>query len=132
LAAFDDLGKAGARHAAEIAPGHDHEVRVESRLGIHRRPQLSDHLLDRDAAAAGAGFRRKGLVFNMGATDARLNVFPHGVMRADGIAVAGVGIREDRDLHAEDNFRALSTMSRILVPESGQPSWSAEVLPPDM
>jgi hypothetical protein len=27
---------------------------------------------------------------------------------------------------------ALSTMSRILVPESGQPSWCAEVLPPDM
>ena len=45
LAAFDDLRKAGARHAAEIAPGHDHEVRVESLFGIHRRPELSDHLL---------------------------------------------------------------------------------------
>src|ERR1700730_12223246 len=61
LAAFNNLRKAGARHAAEIAPGHDHEVRVESLFGIHRRPELSDHLLNRDTAAAGAGFRRKRL-----------------------------------------------------------------------
>src|SRR5262249_8749176 len=40
----------------------------------------------------------KRLVFNVGASDARLNVFPHGVMRTDGITVACVGIREDRDL----------------------------------
>src|ERR1700758_4522278 len=58
LAAFNNLRKAGARDAAEIAPGHDHEVRVESLFGIHRRPELSDHLLYRDTAAAGAGFRR--------------------------------------------------------------------------
>jgi hypothetical protein len=32
--------------------------------------------------AAGAGFRRKRLIFNVGASDARLNVFPHGVMRS--------------------------------------------------
>jgi hypothetical protein len=38
------------------------------------------------------------------ASDARLNVFPHGVMRTDGITVACVGIREDRDLHSQDNF----------------------------
>ena len=98
LAAFNDLRKAGARHAAEIAPGHDHEVRVEILFSIHRRPQLPDHLLDRDTAPAGAGFRRKILVFNVGAGDARLNVFAHGVMRTDRITVACVGIREDRDL----------------------------------
>src|ERR1700720_4129867 len=59
---------------------------------------------NRDTAAAGAGFRRKRLVFNMGASNARLNVFPHGVMRTDGIAVASVGIREDGGLHGQDNF----------------------------
>ena len=104
LAAFNNLRKAGARDAAEVAPGHDHEVRVASLFSIHRRPELSDHLLNRDTAAAGAGFRRKRLVFNVGASDARLNVFPHGVMRTDGITVACVGIREDRDLHGQDNF----------------------------
>src|SRR3954447_5954190 len=88
LAAFNNLRKAGARHAAEIAPGHDHEVRVESLFGIHRRPELSDHLRDRDAAAAGAGFRWKRLVFDVTAGDTRLNVFPHGVMRTDGVTVA--------------------------------------------
>ena len=91
-------------HTAEITPRHDHKVRVESLFGIHRRPELSDHLLNRDTAAAGAGFRRKRLVFNVGASDARLNVFPHGVMRTDGITVACVGIREDGDLHGQDNF----------------------------
>src|SRR6266513_423918 len=76
LAALDNLRKAGARHATEIAPGHDHEVRVESLFGIHRRPELSDHLRNRDTAAARAGFWRKILVFNVAASDARLNVFP--------------------------------------------------------
>src|SRR5437763_613837 len=64
LAAFDDLRKAGARHAAEIAPGHDHEVRVERPFSVDRRPELSDHLRNRDTAAAGAGFRWKRLVFD--------------------------------------------------------------------
>src|SRR5258708_28462983 len=67
LAAFDNLRKAGARHAGEIAPSHDHEVRVESLFGIHRSPELPDHLRNRDTAAAGAGFRWKRLVFNWGA-----------------------------------------------------------------
>jgi hypothetical protein len=54
--------------------------------------------------AAGAGFRRKCLVFNVHASDARLNVFPHRVIRIDGVAVARVRVREDRDLHGQDNF----------------------------
>jgi hypothetical protein len=40
--------------------------------------------------AAGAGFRRKCLVFNVRASDARLDVFPHRVIRIDGTAVAQV------------------------------------------
>src|ERR1700757_3994898 len=32
LAAFDNLRKAGARHAAEIAPGQDHKVRSRACL----------------------------------------------------------------------------------------------------
>jgi hypothetical protein len=44
-AAFNNFRKAGARHAAEIAPGHDHEVRVESLFGIHRRTgEIAPHL----------------------------------------------------------------------------------------
>jgi hypothetical protein len=58
LAAFNNLRKAGARYAAEIASGHDHKVRVESLFGIYRSPELPDHLRNRDTAAAGAGFRR--------------------------------------------------------------------------
>jgi hypothetical protein len=54
-------------------------------------------------SGGGAGFRRKRLVFNVGASDASLNVFAHGVMRTDGLTVACVGIREDRDLHGQDN-----------------------------
>ena len=33
LAAFNNLRKAGAWHSTEIAPGHDHEIRVESLFG---------------------------------------------------------------------------------------------------
>jgi hypothetical protein len=54
--------------------------------------------------AVGAGFRRKCLVFNVRASDARLDVFPHRVIRIDGVAVARVRVREDRDLHGQDNF----------------------------
>jgi hypothetical protein len=56
-------------------------------------------------ATAGAGFRRKCLVFNVRASDARLDVFPYRVIRIDGVAVARVRVREDRDLHGQDNFR---------------------------
>ena len=52
----------------------------------------------------GPDFGGERLVFNVGAGDAGLNVFPHGVVRTDGIAVAGVGVREDGYLHDQDNF----------------------------
>ena len=54
---------------------------------------------------SGDGRKAPGrLVFNVGTSDPRLNVFPHGVMRTDGITVACVGIREDRNLHGQDDF----------------------------
>jgi hypothetical protein len=63
-------------------------------------------------AAAGAGFRRKCLVFNVRASDARLDVFPHRVIRIDGVAVARVRVREDRDLHGQDNFPGIVLWSK--------------------
>src|SRR6516225_6375235 len=54
--------------------------------------------------------RRRGPDFggnvwsSMWASDARLNVFPHGVVSTDGVTVSGVGIRKDRDLYGQDNL----------------------------
>src|SRR5438128_11764376 len=72
LAAFDNLRKAGARHATEIAAGHDHEVWLVSLLCIHQCPPRSDYLLNRDTASAGAGSMWRRLSFTIGASDACL------------------------------------------------------------
>jgi len=40
----------------------------------------------------------------VGATDASLDVFTHGVIRTDGIAVACVSVSEDGELHGQDDF----------------------------
>src|SRR5947207_12554485 len=45
LAAFNNLRKAGARHAAEIATGHDHEVRVERLFGVHHTAMGLSYIL---------------------------------------------------------------------------------------
>src|SRR5712675_1698876 len=57
LAAFNNLRKAGARHAAEIAPGHDHEVRVESLFGANSRLVSLD---DRGVSFRYKDYRRNG------------------------------------------------------------------------
>src|SRR6266511_4148716 len=88
---------------AEVTARADDKVRVQLHLGIHGGPQLADHLLDRDTAAAGhtARLLRGFLILEMDPRDAGLDELLHGPVDLDGIAIAGIGIREHRDVHRQ-------------------------------
>ena len=82
---------------ARIRAGDDHHVAVPP--GIDRGLDLADHLSPADdfLSFVMAAFFRADLVLDMKAGDPGLLVFAHGADHVDGIAVAGVGIGDDRD-----------------------------------
>src|SRR5262249_7904466 len=86
--AFDNLLEGCPWHTTEVTPGHNDKVRVELHLGVHRRLELADHLLDGDAAAAWPRLRWEGLVLNVTSGDAGVNILLDCTVRIDRVAVA--------------------------------------------
>ena len=96
VGAADGLVEAAAVRAARVGAGDQHEVGIDLVPRRGRRAVLADRLLERDdlparhvAAALG-----NGLVLEVDARDARLDVFAHRADHVDGVAVAVVGVRD--------------------------------------
>ena len=103
-AAFHDILEGGSGNAGIVAAGYDDEVRVVLHFGVHGGPQLAHHLLDGNAAAAGAGLGRVGLVLQVSAGDTGADVLLHRFVNLDGVAVAGVHVNEGRDVDGVHDF----------------------------
>ena len=89
---------------ARVGAGDDHHVGVAA--GVDRGLDLADHLGFGDdlLAFVMAAFLGRDLVLDVEPSDPRLLVFAHGADDVDRVAVAGIGVGDDRDadrLHGE-------------------------------
>src|SRR6185503_21277390 len=101
VGAADELVHAAAGDAARIAARDQHEVRVELAPHAVGRADLADHLLQRYHLLAGyvAAALGRDLVLDVDGGGAGAHEFLHGAHDIDGVAEAGIGIGDDRDLH---------------------------------
>src|SRR6185437_324484 len=99
-AALQRLLESALLGADAVAARADREIRIELIARRHRRADLADRFIDRDQPPPrrGAGFLRRLLVLDLHRRDAGADDLLHRKMHVDRVAVAGIGVDEDRDV----------------------------------
>src|SRR5205814_2080649 len=88
------------------------------------RLELTNHLLYGNAAAAWPRLRWEGLVLNVTAGNAGLNILLYCAVRIDRVAVARVRIREDRDIHRQHDLAGIVHH----IPHAAARIWPAQLV----